>query len=58
MWNLKYGTYDPIYKTERSEIWREDFCLPWVGEKEGHGMDWELGVRRYNASLLEWTSNG
>ena len=40
MWNLKYGTYDPIYKTERSGIWT-DLCFPWVGEKEGHG--WGFG---------------
>ena len=46
MWNLKYGTKEPMYKTEtdsqtqRSDLW---LCVggQWGG---GGGMDWEFGV--------------
>ena len=40
IWNLIYGTNEPIYKTETdSQIWKTDLCLPrgrweevgWVG---------------------------
>ena len=37
MWNLKYDTNEPIYKTETdSWTWRTDFRLPrWRGLEEG-----------------------
>ena len=42
MWNLKYGTNEPIYKTylktQRTDLW-----LP--RRRQGE-MDWEFGVRR------------
>ena len=42
MWNLKYGTKDPIYKTETdSQTWRTDLWLPRV---EGVGWTWNLGL--------------
>ena len=47
MRNLKYGTNEPIYKTETdSQTQRSDLWLPRgrVGER---GMDWEFGVGRY-----------
>ena len=37
MWNLKYVTNDPIYKTNRSWIRRADLWLPGGGEKEWDG---------------------
>ena len=41
MGNLRYGTTDPIYKTEtESQTWRTDLGLP-----KGRGREWdELGV--------------
>ena len=37
MWNLKYGTNELIYKTERdSQTWRTDLWLP-KGSAEGVG---------------------
>ena len=39
MWNLKYGTNEPTYKTETdSQKWRTDLWLP-------RGMEWDvLGI--------------
>ena len=44
MWNLKYGTGDPVYKTNGSWTWRTDLWL----EVEGGGrrMDVQIGVGR------------
>ena len=42
MWNLKYGTNEPIYKTETNSH-REQTCGCQVGLK-GEGEDWEFGV--------------
>ena len=34
MWNLKYSTMEPIYKTETdSKTWGTDLCLPRGVEK-------------------------
>ena len=39
MWNLKYGTNEPIYRTETdSETWRADLGLPGGGDREGDGQ--------------------
>ena len=54
MWNLKYGTDDPIYKTETdSRTWLTDLWLP-VGEGGGSGMDREFVVGGYKPKHLEW----
>ena len=38
MWNLKYDTKEPIYRTEIvSQTWRIDLWLP---RGEGTGEDW------------------
>ena len=43
LWNLKYYTNEPIYRTETdSQTWRTDLRLP-RGRGKG-GMDWEFGV--------------
>ena len=45
MWNLKYGTNEPIFKTETdSQTQRTKLWLPRSGGKEW--MDWEFGVSR------------
>ena len=45
MWNLKYGTNEPIYKTETdSQTQRTDLWLSRGGS--GGGIDWEFGVSR------------
>ena len=38
MWNLKYGTDEPIYKTNNSQTWRTDLWLP----RGRGGMDFEF----------------
>ena len=51
-WKLKYGTNEPISKTERnSKTWRIE-C-----GKRGSGMDEEFGVSRCKLLDLEWRSN-
>ena len=44
IWNLKYGTNEPIYKTETdSKTWRIDLRLPRERE-EGAGWTGSLGL--------------
>ena len=39
MWNLKYGTHEPIYKTETdSQTWRTDSWLPRGRGEGGDGL--------------------
>ena len=56
IWNLIYGTNEPIYRKEtNSGTWRTDLWLPrWGG---GSGMDWEFGVSRCKLLHLEWIGN-
>ena len=42
MWNLKYGTNNPIYKIKRSWTWRATCSCQ--GKGEGSEMDGEFGV--------------
>ena len=43
MWNLKYGTNEPVDKTETdSQTERTDLRLP--KGMGGNGTDWEFGV--------------
>ena len=56
MWNLKYGTNEPIYKTNRlTDI---EIRLR-VAKREGgeRGMHWECGVGRCKLLRLEWINN-
>ena len=54
MWNLKYGTKEPIHRTETdSETWRTDLWLP----RGGEWMDWKFGVSRCKLLHLGWVSN-
>ena len=53
--NLKYGTNQPIYKTETdSQTWRTDLWLPRV---VGSEMNWEFEVSRCKLLHLESISN-
>ena len=57
MWNLKYGTNDPIYRTERDpQTQRTDSWLS-RGREEEEGMDGEFGVGRCKLCHLEWIGN-
>ena len=39
MWNVKYGTNEPIYGTEiDSQTWRTDLWLPRGREREWDGL--------------------
>ena len=52
MWNLKYGTDEPIYKTETdSQTLTADLWLPRRGGGEGSGMDWEFRVNNANCYI-------
>ena len=56
MWNPKYDTNDPIYKTETDHGHREQICgcQRWGGS----GMDGKFGVGGCKLLHLEWISNG
>ena len=44
MWNLNYGTNEPIYKTETdSKDIREQTCA-WGGDTQGGGWTGSLGL--------------
>ena len=47
MWKLKYGTNEPIYKTDRlPDI--ENRPVAANGEGSRGGNDWEFGISRCN----------
>ena len=47
--NLKYGTNEPIHKTEtEAQTQRTDLWSPRGGGESGRGMDWELGLADAN----------
>ena len=47
MWNLKYGTTEPFYKTE-TDSQTENRLVVAKGENGGRRMDWGFGVSRCN----------
>ena len=56
MQNLKYGTNEPIYKTETvSQMWTTD--LPVVKGEGRSVMDWEFRVSRYNCYIQDINKN-
>ena len=56
MWNLKYGTDEPIYRIETdAETFRTDCGCQVGGGKSG--MDREFGVGRCKLLHLEWIRN-
>lgn len=46
LWNLKYGTDDPTYKTKTDHSQGEQTCGCWSGGGSGSGTDWEFGLGR------------
>ena len=52
MWNLKYGTNEPIYRTETDSQNREQTCGCQGGGRR-EWMDWEFGVSRFKVLHLE-----
>ena len=52
MWNIKYGTNDPIHKTETERGQGEQAC-GCQGEKGGSGRNGKSGVGRYKLLHLE-----
>ena len=55
MWNLKYGTNEPICKAETDSNIKNRFVVA-KGERGGRKMDWEFGVSRCHLLHLEWIS--
>ena len=54
---IKYGTNEPIYKTETNSKDIGNRTVVVKGERVGSGMDRECGVRRCKLLHLEWVSN-
>ena len=56
MWNLKYDTNEPIYKTNRlADI--ENSLVVAKGKGSRGGMDWEFGISRCKLLYIEWINN-
>ena len=56
MWNLKYGTNEPIYKTNRlTDI--ENRLVVTNGEEGWGGIDWEFGISRCKLLYMEWINS-
>ena len=52
MWNLKYGTNEPVYKTER--LTDTENRLVVAKGRGGGGKDWEFGVSRCKLLHIGW----
>ena len=50
-WNLKYGTNEPIYKTETDSDIENRLVVVKVGGRGGRGMDGEFGLVDANYSI-------
>ena len=55
MWNLIYGTNEPIYKTE-TDTENRLVVAKAAGVGGGRGTDWELGVSRWKLLHVEWVN--
>ena len=56
MWNLKYGTNEPIYKTE-TDRHGEQTCGCHGGGELGEGWSWESGINRCKLLYIKWINN-
>ena len=52
MWNLKYGTNEPTYKTE-TDSQTENPPVIFAKRARGSGMDWEFSVSKCKLLYLE-----
>ena len=57
MWNLNYGTNEPIYETRLTDI-ENRLVVAAKGEGERERMDWEFGIGRRKLLHLEWINKG
>ena len=59
IWNLKYGTNEPTYKTETVHRHKEHarHCQGWAGWWQARQMNWELEVGKFKLLYLEWINN-
>ena len=55
MWNLKYGTDEPMNRNSLRDM--KNRLEIAKGGGKGSGMDWEFGVNRCKLLHLEWISN-
>ena len=55
MWNLKYSTNEPTYKTEIDSDIENRLAVAKVGRRRG--KDWEFGISRYKLLYIEWINN-
>ena len=66
MWNLKYGTNEPFYKTETdSQTQRTDLWLPTGGEREWDGQGvwgWQMQTvtferdKQWSSTMCDWVT--
>ena len=56
IWNLIYGTSEPIYRKETNSWTWKQICGYQEGEG-GSGRDWKFGVSSCKLLHLEWMSN-
>ena len=56
MWNLKYGTNVPFYKTETDSQAKNRFVIA-NGDRGGGGMDLKFGANKYELLHFERISN-
>jgi len=52
MQNLKYGTTEPIYRTETNHGYREEIV---VAKGEGEGVGWSGSLELVDASFCIWS---
>ena len=55
-WNLKYSTNEPIYKTERDSLTREQTVVA-KGEEGWGGKVSEFGISRCKLLYIVWRNN-
>ena len=55
MWDLKYDTNEPIYKTETDlQTQKTNLHLPnWKGVGERRGINQDFGIRRYKLLYIK-----
>ena len=57
MWNLKYDTNEPIYKTEINTSLENRLVIAKGEGKDGGSMNWEFELSRRKLLHREWINN-